>query len=143
MLEATVFAHAFVERVLAGVAEGRMAEVMRQGNGFHQRLIERQGAGDRAPDLRYFDRVRDTGAIQVTLVIDENLGLVGQAPKGIGMDDAIAVALERAAILRRRLGVAAAARACIVRGVGGQHVDGLRVHAPKYSRSVLRSTTSA
>ena len=55
-------------------------------------------------DLRHFDRVGDPRAEQVAFVIDEHLRLVGQPPERAGMDDAIAVALEFAAILRRRLG---------------------------------------
>jgi hypothetical protein len=33
--------------------------------------------------------------VVVALVVDENLGLVLQPPEGGGMDDAVAVALER------------------------------------------------
>ena len=143
VLEAAVLAHALVERILAGVPEGRVAEIMGQRYGLDQRFIELQRAGDGAGDLRHFNRVRDARAIQIAFVVDEHLGLVRQAPKGIRVDDAIAVALEFAAILRRRLGVSAAARASIVRRVGGQHVGGLRGHAPKCSRSVSCSASSA
>ena len=55
--------------------------------------------GDRAGDLRHFHGVGEAGAVQVAFVIDEHLGLVDQAPEGVGMDDAIAVALEFAAEL--------------------------------------------
>jgi hypothetical protein len=44
----------------------------------------------------------------VALVIDEHLGLVGEAAEGGRMDDAVAVALEVVAGRRRRLGVEAA-----------------------------------
>jgi hypothetical protein len=47
--------------------------------------------------------VRQAGAKQVAFVIDEDLGLVFEAAKGGGMDDAIAVALEFAARLGARL----------------------------------------
>ena len=104
VLEAAVVAHAVVERILPGMTEGRVAEIVRQRDRFGQCLIQRQRAGDRAGDLRHLDRVRHPRAVQIAFVIDEHLGLVGQAAKGIGMDDAIAVALEFAAILRRRLG---------------------------------------
>ena len=42
VLEAAVIAHAVVERILAGVAEGRVAEIVRQGDRFDQRLVQRQ-----------------------------------------------------------------------------------------------------
>ena len=37
VLEAAVFAHAFVQRILPGMAERRMAEVVREADGFGQR----------------------------------------------------------------------------------------------------------
>jgi hypothetical protein len=49
--------------------------------------------------------------------MDEHLRLVGEAAEGGGMDDAVAVALERRARRRLRLGEEAAARG---RGVGGE-----------------------
>jgi hypothetical protein len=52
----------------------------------------------------------------VALVIDEHLGLVGEAAEGGRVDDAVAVALEVVAGWRRRLGVEAAQRAG---GIGG------------------------
>ena len=97
VLEAAVVAHARIERVLAGVAEGRVAEVVGQADGLGQRLVEPQRARDRAGDLRHLHRVRQAGAVQVALVVDEHLGLVDQAPEGVGVDDAVAVALELAA----------------------------------------------
>ena len=93
VLEAAVRAHAFVERVLAGVPERRVAEIVREADRFGQRFVELQCARDRAGDLRDFDRVREPRAVQIALVIDEHLRLVDQAAKGGGMDDAIAVAL--------------------------------------------------
>ena len=44
VLEAAVRAHAIVERVLARVAERRMSEVVREGDGLRQRLVQAQGA---------------------------------------------------------------------------------------------------
>lgn len=45
----------------------------------------------------------------IAFVLDEHLGLVLQAAEGDGVDDAIAVALEFAALGRWRLGMPAAA----------------------------------
>jgi iron-sulfur cluster assembly accessory protein len=52
----------------------------------------------------------------VALVIDEHLGLVGEAAEGGRVDDAVAIALEIVAGRRRRLAVEAAWRAG---GIGG------------------------
>src|SRR5262249_9148793 len=80
VLEAAEFAHAAVQRVLAGVAEGRMPEVVSQRYSLDQRLVQRERPGDGARDLRHLDRMRHTRAVQITFVIDEHLRLVGQAP---------------------------------------------------------------
>ena len=55
--------------------------------------FKRERAGDGARDLRDFQRMREAGAVQVALVIDEHLGLVDQPAERGGMDDAVAVAL--------------------------------------------------
>ncbi len=43
-----------VERILACVTEGRVAEVVRQRDGLGQVLVQREHAGERAGDLRHF-----------------------------------------------------------------------------------------
>src|ERR1019366_3449525 len=98
------------------MAEGRVAEIMGQCDGFGQRFLQLERAGDGAGDLRDFDRVGHPRSVQIAFVVDEYLGLVGQATKGIAMNDAIA--LELAAIFRRRLSVPAAAGVPVMRGVG-------------------------
>ena len=54
--------HGFVQRVLPGVAERCMTQVVRQGDRFDQVLVELQGAGNAAPELRHFDRVCEARA---------------------------------------------------------------------------------
>jgi hypothetical protein len=51
-----------------------------------ERAIER-------PELRHLQRVRQPGAEQVALVVEEDLGLVDQAPERRAVHDAVAVAL--------------------------------------------------
>ena len=87
--------HAGVERVLAGVAERRVAEVVAERDRLGEVLVEREGAGQRAGELRDLDGVGQPGAEMVALVMHEHLRLVGEAAEGGGMDDAVAVALER------------------------------------------------
>jgi len=95
-----------VERVLAGVAEGRVAQVVRQRDRLDQVLVQAQAARDAAPELRNLERMRQPGAEQVALVVQEHLGLVDQATEGGGVDDAVTVALESVARGGGRLGIA-------------------------------------
>src|SRR6185503_19138858 len=62
MLEAAMLLHQPVERRLASVAEGRMAEVMRQRDGLSEVFIELEGAADIAGDGSDFHRVGEPGA---------------------------------------------------------------------------------
>ena len=110
VLEATEFAHAFVQRVLAGVSEGRVAEVVGQADRFDERLVQAQRLRDAARDLRHFERMREARAVQVAFVVDEDLGLVDEPTKRRRMHDAVAVALEFGAVTRWRFGHAPAPR---------------------------------
>ena len=94
VVEAAVGRHAGVERVLAGVAERRVAEVVAERDRLGEVVVEPQGPRERAGDLRHLDRVGEAGAEMVALVMDEHLRLVGEAAEGGRMDDAVAVALE-------------------------------------------------
>ena len=105
VVEAAERRHAGVERVFAGMAERRMAEVMAERDRLGEVFVEPKRLGQRAGDLRDLDRMGQPGAEMVALVMHEDLRLVGEAAKGGGMDDAVAVALERRARRRRRLGV--------------------------------------
>ncbi len=86
--------HQFIERILACMAERGVPEIMREGQGFCEILVEPQAAGQRAGDLAHLDGMREARAIMVALMLHENLRLVFQAAEGGGMDDAVAVALE-------------------------------------------------
>ena len=113
VVEAAVLGHAGVERVLAGMAERRVAEIVAERDRFGEVVVEPQRPGQRAGDLRHLDGVGQAGAEMVALVIDEDLGLVGEAAEGGRMDDAVAVALEFAcasATAARRRGARRARR---------------------------------
>ena len=92
-----------VERLLAGVAEGRVAEVVAEADRLGQVLVQPQRARDRARDPAGLERVGEAGAVVVALGGDEDLGLVLQAPEALGVDDPVAVALERRAQAAGRL----------------------------------------
>ncbi len=131
VLEAAVRLHALIEHVLAHVAERRMAQVMRERDGFDQVFVQAQVARNRAPHLRHFQAVRQARAEQVALVVEENLRLVFEAAEGRGMDDAVAVALELAARGVRRLGKATSLPLCRMGRIRSeevfwQHVIALR-----------------
>ena len=93
MVEAAEGLHDLLQRILARMAEGRVAQIMRQRQSLRQILVEVQRAGDGAGDLADFDRVGEAGAVVVALMGHEDLRLVRQPAEGGGMDDAVAVAL--------------------------------------------------
>ena len=103
VLEAAVITHAGVQRVLTGMTERRVAEVVRQADRFGQRFAETEGACDRAAYLRYLQRVSQSRAIQVAFVIDEDLRLVHEAPERGRVNDAVPVPLIFTAVCGRRL----------------------------------------
>ena len=94
VLEAAVIAHEPVQDGLARMAEGRMAQVVRQGDGLGQVLVQAQRAGDHPRQGNGLQGVRQAGAVVVPLVVDEYLGLVLQASEGAGVDNPVPVALE-------------------------------------------------
>jgi hypothetical protein len=122
VLESTERPHAIIQRVLARVPKRRVTQIVRQANGFDQRFVELERPSDRARDLRDLDTVRETRAVEIPFMIDENLGLVDQPPKRIRMNDAIAISLEFAAKSRGRFGKPTSARVLIVSGIGRQRV---------------------
>ena len=125
VLEAAVLAHARVQRILAGVPKGRVPEIVRQADRLGERFIDAQCARDGARDLRDLDRMRHARAVQIAFVIHEHLRLVDQAAEGVGMDDAIAVALELACGIRGCGSGCRRPRDCVVvRGVGRERCCG-------------------
>ena len=103
VVEAAAGGEAAIERALAGMAERRMAEIVRQRQRLGEILVEAERAGERAGDLGHFQRVGQPGAEVIALVEDEDLGLVREPAEGGGMDDAVAVAAEGVAGRARRL----------------------------------------
>ncbi|MEI9999943.1 MAG: hypothetical protein WDO13_12710 [Verrucomicrobiota bacterium] len=111
-LKAAVVSHQRVERALARVAEGRMANVVGEADGLEQMKIERdvgprlpQPDRDRLGDARDFQRVREARAIEIVLAGLEDLRLGLQPAKGRAEHDAVAVLVEDGAVVRRAFGV--------------------------------------
>ncbi len=116
VVEAAVRLHQLFERVLAGVAERRMAEIVGKGQRLRQILVGGERPANGAGDLRHFEAVGEPGAEKVALVVDEHLRLVLKPAKRGGVDDAVAIALEAGARPALRLGVQPAAARLRTRG---------------------------
>ena len=93
VVEAAEVAERLVEGRLAGVAEGRVAEIVGERDGLAEVLVEGERAADGARDLRHLEGVGEPGAEMVALEVDEYLGLVFEAAEGSRVDDAVAVPL--------------------------------------------------
>ena len=111
---APALAHARVEHLLADVAERRVAEVVTEPDRLGEVLVQPERPRDVARDAAGLERVGEAGAVVVALGGDEHLGLVLEPPERLGVDDPVAVALERRAVLGVRLG------ACPAGGIGGR-----------------------
>src|SRR5262245_23453926 len=79
------------------MAERRVAEIVGERHGLAEILVEAERTADGAGDLRHLQRMREPRPEVIALVIDEDLRLVLQAAERRRMDDAVAVALKRAA----------------------------------------------
>ena len=111
-----------VELILTYMAEGCMAQVVAQGDGLRQVLVEIQSPGNGAGYLSNLQGVGEAGDVMVAQRRDEDLGLVFEAAKSLTVDDAIPVALELGADRGRFLGDHAAPT---TGGPGGVGREGL------------------
>ena len=119
VIEAALPGHRGIERALAGMAEGRVAEIVGERQRLGQILIDMKRAGDGAGDLRHFEAVGQPRAVMVAFVIDEDLRLVIQAAEGGRVQDAVAVAPVRRARRARWLGVQPAPARARIDGIRG------------------------
>jgi hypothetical protein len=97
VVEATGIGHRGLQRVLPRMSEGRMANIVGEAERFSKILVQRQRPGQRSPNLRDFQAVGEANPKVIAVGRDEDLCLVAEAPERDGMDDPIAVALERIA----------------------------------------------
>ena len=117
VVEAAMQGECGIECRLARMAEGAVAEIVRQRHGLRQILVGSQGPGQRAGDLRHLQRVGEPGAVMVALEADEDLGLVLEPAEGGRVQDAVAVALIVGPEGARRLGDDAAEAGLRMAGV--------------------------
>ena len=120
MVEATETFHHLVQPILARMAKGRVAKVMRQRQRFRQVLVQIEAASQPARQLRHFERMGQPCAVMVALMVDEHLRFIFEPPKRDGMNDAVAVALVRGAHAAFGLGHQTPARELGVTGIGGE-----------------------
>ena len=90
--------HFAVQRLLSGVGERRVPDIVSQRQGFGEILVQLQDVGQGARDLGDFDGVGQAIAEMVGQAGSEDLGLGLQAAEGTGMNHAVAVALESIAV---------------------------------------------
>ena len=95
--------HEARQHELAGVAKGRVTEVMAHGHRLGEILVQAERARHRARHLGHLEGVGDAGPVVIPLGRQEDLGLVGKTAKRLGVEDAITVALERRAEIILRL----------------------------------------
>ena len=76
------------------MAERRMAEVMGQGYGLGKLFVKAQGLRYGARYLRHLYRVGKARSVVISLVIDENLGLILETPERVTVDYPVAVPLK-------------------------------------------------
>ena len=93
-----------VEDLLADVSERSVADIVAQRRRLHEVLVEPERPRERTGDLRHLQGVRQPRNEVIADGRDKHLGLVLEAAKRVGVDDAIAVALELGAQVVRRLG---------------------------------------
>lgn len=127
-----------IERPLAGMAEGAVAEVVGERHGFGEILVDRERAGERAGDLRHLEAVGEAGAVMIAFEIGEHLRLVLEAAEGRRMHDAVAIALPAAAVGALWFGHRAAEARLGPTGPGGEvppHRDLLRTRTAGTARS--------
>lgn len=82
-----------IQYVFAGMAEGRVPQIMAQRNGLCQALIEPQGLGYGAGYLGYLQGMGEPGPVMVPLRRQKHLCLVLQPSKCLGVKDAVPVPL--------------------------------------------------
>jgi len=90
----TVAAEASVESALACVSEGRVSDVMDEGEGFGEVFVQTEGGGSGAGDLGDLDGVGEAAAKVVRGSAGEDLGFAGEPTEGASLNDALPIPLD-------------------------------------------------
>ena len=76
------------------MAKRGVAEIVSERQGFGEILVQPERPADRSRNLRDFEAVRQPRAVVVAFMVNEDLGLMGQAAECGRMNDAVTVALK-------------------------------------------------
>jgi hypothetical protein len=87
---------------LTGVAERRVTQIVAETDCLDEVLVEEERPADSASDLGHLEGMGEASPVVVTGGSDKDLSLVHQAAKALGVQDAVAVALERGPQVRFR-----------------------------------------
>ena len=105
-----------IQRPFSDMAERGVPEIMPQGDGLCQILVQAQGTGQRPRHLGHLEGMGQAGAIVIPLGREKDLGFKLQAAKGLAVNDPVPVPLiHRAQIAGGEGGLPARG----LRGVGG------------------------
>jgi hypothetical protein len=127
MIESSGFLHRLGESIFSGMAEWRVADIVRQAQSFGQILVQLERTRQCPADLRDLDAVRQPNPEMISIRCNEDLRLVAQAAKGNRMDDAIAITLKgvaRPAAFTRTSPMQTAARTRWIGGISCAHRAG-------------------
>jgi len=130
-LESAKGTHEPVQGPFAGVAEGRVPDVVREAGCLDEIGVDVVGRGEQrrgliepvakaAPDLGDLNGVGQTGTVKVIFAAEKDLRFILEPAEGRGVNDAVTVHLKRTAVLalpRRRIALDAFAVEDVVKVV--------------------------
>src|SRR4029077_3606569 len=129
-------AQQFIELALSRVAEGRVPDVVHQGQSFGEISVELQRSGDGARDLRDLQRVREPVAEMVGIPRGEDLCFCFEPAERPRMNHAVAVARVDVAVRVRRLGITPAARFPRIHRIGSKCHGTILCHVVSDAKSL-------
>lgn len=94
VIKPAIRGHDRIEGVFSGMAEGRMADIVGEGERFSEILVQPEGAGGRAGDLGDLKGMSEAGPVVIAFMGDEDLGLLLEATERVGVNDPVPVALK-------------------------------------------------
>jgi hypothetical protein len=93
VIKSPVLLHESVERSLAGMTKGRMAEIVCEGDSLRKILVESEGASHCPANRGHLNGMSETGPIMIARAIEKNLGLPIQTTEGGPVNDTVAIPL--------------------------------------------------
>jgi hypothetical protein len=94
MVKAAEISHCGFERILTGMSERGMADVVGETQGFGQIFVEAKRSGNRPANLSHFKTMGKANAIMISVRRHEYLSFPSQPTKRDRVNDAITIALK-------------------------------------------------